>query len=815
MLEKKDIMISALYPAAVMDDLFPHRIRHKILHIAGNAAFLFGISAAVLYLLPLFPADGSFLSADLTAALFGFAPRAFGAALIAFSIWSPVFLLEMFFLSYLTNGEGKAPARFSLNTLKALRRMKDGDITRSFLLSHPGEIVMARCGITKKEIKEFSASMAGGSPAALLPELPEVAGVAFTVANLALFLWNTDAQFQSFLFSAGVGKDDLVGAARWLEYRSEVWKYREAWWRKEHLMQISPLGGDWAFGATYRLDRYGTEVAASPALPESPLYHKTLEELARALSRDRNANALLVGVFGSDGAGVMQDFANIISGGEHPVLGRKRIVLLDAELLVSSTGDRTAFERETLAILEEASSAGNVILAIPNLPALLENAKQMGVDLVTLLEPYLLSPELQVVAMSGENEFHRVIEGNTVLITRFERVAVEPIEEGALLRALEDEIVAFERKYGVFYTYQAVRAATESAREYFIGAETLGKALGILEESAIFAQRKKKYFVEKEDVLELVGAKTGIPVGRITEEEKGTLLQLERILHERVVGQDEAVGLIASAMRRARAGVRSTKRPIGSFLFIGPTGVGKTETAKALAEVFFGDEEKIVRFDMSEYQTPDALSRLIGGMGESAIGTLSTALRKKPYGVVLLDEFEKTNPNVHDLFLQILDEGMFSDAQGRRVNARNILFIATSNAGSELIWEAVKKGENIPKMKDEIIGEIIREGKFKPELLNRFDGVVLFHPLAPEHLKKIAALMLAGLKKRLRERGIDLVVNNLLVEYVAREGYDPVFGARPMKRVIQEKIEQAVAEKLISGELRAGSSVEFAERDFL
>jgi len=301
--------------------------------------------------------------------------------------------------------------------------------------------------------------------------------------------------------------------------------------------------------------------------------------------------------------------------------------------------------------------------------------------------------------------------------------------------------------------------------------------------------------------------------------EKEKLLHLEDILHERIIGQEEAVSLISGAMRRARAGVRSPQQPIGSFLFIGPTGVGKTETSKALAEVFFGDEAAISRLDMSEYQTDDALARLIGSFEGGRTGALSKILREKPYGVLLLDEFEKTNQEVHDLFLQILDEGFFSDMKGKRVNARNIIFIATSNAGSDIIWDMVKRGEmsagggSASGVKDELVEEIIKRGKFKPELINRFDGVVLFHPLEIDHLVKIAHLMLTKLKKRLLGRGVDLVVNDALVNYVAKNGYDPVFGARPMKRIIQEKVEQAVAEKLISGELHKGSKMEFALRD--
>ena len=266
-------------------------------------------------------------------------------------------------------------------------------------------------------------------------------------------------------------------------------------------------------------------------------------------------------------------------------------------------------------------------------------------------------------------------------------------------------------------------------------------------------------------------------------------------------------------MRRSRSGVRSMKRPIGSFLFIGPTGVGKTETAKTLADVFFGNEAQMQRIDMSEYRGVDALERLIGSQTTGQVGTLTKIIKENPYGVLLLDEFEKTNPNIHDLFLQILDEGYYSDMRGKKVNARNIIFIATSNAGSELIWEYMDKGVNLVDAKDDIVNHLINTGKFKPEFLNRFDAVVLFHPLELEHIEKIAGLMLVGLAKRLKKRGLDLQTTPELVKFIAKKGYDRVFGARPMTRYIQENIEQLIADKIIKGEIVQGTHFTLSPED--
>jgi ATP-dependent Clp protease ATP-binding subunit ClpB len=310
-----------------------------------------------------------------------------------------------------------------------------------------------------------------------------------------------------------------------------------------------------------------------------------------------------------------------------------------------------------------------------------------------------------------------------------------------------------------------------------------------------------------------VSATLGIPVGPIRDGEREMLLHLEEELHKRVVGQEAALSAIAGAMRRARSGIGSTKRPIGSFLFLGSTGVGKTETAKALAALFFGGEEKMVRFDMSEFSGRDGLMRLIGDSVHA--GALASALKEHPYCVLLLDELEKATTEVHDLFLQVLDEGMFTDGRGSRVNARNTIVVATSNAGSALIWELTQAGRRPQDEKDRIIDTVISERIFRPELINRFDATIIFASLAVDEQRTIARFMLADLEKRIRDRGYTLVVNDALLDVLMKQGYNPEFGARPMRRAIQDVIEERVARKIIEGRLRPGTSIEFTSADFV
>jgi ATP-dependent Clp protease ATP-binding subunit ClpC len=370
----------------------------------------------------------------------------------------------------------------------------------------------------------------------------------------------------------------------------------------------------------------------------------------------------------------------------------------------------------------------------------------------------------------------------------------------------------YEHDHHVFFTYPAVVKIAESADRYVVEGVMPDKAVSLMAEIASRAEQSGVKIILDSFVNESVQAKTGIPTGPVTDKERELLVHLEDVLHERVIGQRDAIKAIASAMRRARAGIQSSERPISSFLFLGSTGVGKTETAKALAYTFFGSEDTMLRFDMSEFSDSDGLSRLVGTSAQA--GALSSALREHPYSVVLLDEFEKSSESVHDLFLQILDEGMFTDAKGAQVNARNCIIIATSNAGSDIIFEYVKKGEKPADHKDEIIDTIINRAIYKPELINRFDAVVLFETLGETEQKQIAGLMLQDLQKRMRDRGYELVVDDMLIEVLMMKGFDPEFGARPLRRAIQDVLEERIAAKIIRENLQRGAIIQFTPEDF-
>jgi ATP-dependent Clp protease ATP-binding subunit ClpA len=313
-------------------------------------------------------------------------------------------------------------------------------------------------------------------------------------------------------------------------------------------------------------------------------------------------------------------------------------------------------------------------------------------------------------------------------------------------------------------------------------------------------------------VYSFVSQKTGVPAGPIQDTERDLLLHLEDKLHQRVVGQRAAITAIAKTMRRARTGIQASDKPMGSFLFLGPTGVGKTETAKALATVFFGGEHTLQRIDMSEYSSPDSLTKLIGDANSS--GTLPTILREHPYCVLLLDEFEKASQAVHDVFLQILDEGICTDGRGQTVNARNTIIIATSNAGSQLIIDTVKSRQTLEHLNQRIIDKIIADGVFRPELINRFSSTIIFEPLTIEEQGQVASMMLQELSTRIKQKGYHLVVGEELLQLLVEKGYHPEFGARPMQRVLQDMIEEKVAQKIIAGAVKKGDTISITKADF-
>ena len=649
--------------------------------------------------------------------------------------------------------------------------------------------------------------------------MPTSVGEVLKLKDIVSYLYSTNTAFSDFLRMKGVTDKELFGATEWVIYTIESKEYRKQWWRPEALARVHGIAKDWSFGRTFLLNKYGRDLMLDEEVTSDSFILSEREyeigQISSTLSKSSESNALLVGEPGQEKIQVIWSLCRQIRDGSvvPSLLGKKPILLLVNDI-VSICKDKDAFENQLVKLMNEVTRAGNVLLVIDNFPLLLSTAVTLNSDVVSLLDPYFASSSVQIIAISNTSEYHQSIETNKALMTRLEVVMVKSLTTEENLRIIANSSLSIEEQYDVFFTYPAVKELADGADYYFPDGVSSDKAMDLLNEIAPWARRKKIKFIDKSTVLDYIQLKTNIPTaGRISPEEKDKLLNLEKMLGMRVIGQKDALDSVSNAMRRARAGVRSPNKPIGSFLFLGPTGVGKTETSKALAQVFFGSEDNMMRLDMSEYQTDDAIQRLIGSFDSNKPGVFSSMLRDKPFGVVLLDEFEKTNKDVLNLFLQILDEGVFSDTNGKRISARNCIFIATSNAGADKIYSMVSGGRNPKDAKEEIISSIISNGIFKPELINRFDGVIIYRPLESVDLMQIAKIMLKKVSNRMIDKGIEIKFTDLVVDYVVKNGSDKAFGARPMNRFIQDKIEGEIANLLIQKTLISGHRILFDAAD--
>lgn len=805
-------------PAFYLEQVLPVHARRSI----KGVLTVIIVALLVLYALGRGAAAAGDQFADFATLIAAFGPQIMGLLAMALAARLFVMALDLFSHSFLfqdLDSTLEQPSAIPVITVEAAHAIigsTGGDPVSGLLNSEVGLESLFRVGIPPEVAREFEKKPASRA---------EQAAVTFpleqplSLSRFAEIAYDNDKAFSNFLFSHGVQKDEFLGAIDWVEGMRRDERKKARWWSKDELGRIPGIGKDWAYGEIYALEKYASDMIYHPVYRSmtaaSSIGQKEVQQLETILARAREANALLVGEAGSGVLEVIARFTREIQEGHIlPSLESKRVFLVDGESLVAVAREKGAFEQEFMNVMNQSVKAGNIILVFENLPAFIKSAEAMGVNIIELLEPYLTSSSIQIIATADPGAFHTVLERNGVVMQAFEVVHLQEVGEVALLDAIKLHARQLERGSGVFFTYQAVKEVIDAADQFIPYGVMPDKAIDLLTEIVPTVVTRKQVLIEKKDVQGFISNKTGIPVGDVGGSERDELINLEQTLASRVIGQPEATKQVASAMRRARAGTRSTKRPMGTFLFLGPTGVGKTETAKALAELFFKKSDAMIRLQMPEYNGPDALDRLIGSFESGKPGVLSNALKERPYGVLLLDEFEKTTKDVLNLFLQIFDEGQFTDAAGKRVDARNVIMIATSNAGADIIWEYFKKKEAPSAHRDEMIDEIIKRGIFKPELVNRFDGVVVFNPLSEEVVRKIAALQLDALATRLRERGVDFVVNDAAINAVVAKGYEPEFGARAMNRAISEKVEQVIADRMIQGSVKPGMKVELQESDF-
>ncbi|MDF2668415.1 MAG: ATP-dependent Clp protease ATP-binding protein [Paenibacillus sp.] len=635
-------------------------------------------------------------------------------------------------------------------------------------------------------------------------------------------------------------------------------------------------------GLARDLTAYAKEGNLDPVIGRA----KEIERVIQVLSRRTKNNPVLIGEPGVGKTAIAEGLAQRIINNEIPeTLRDKRVMTLDMGSVVAGTKYRGEFEDRLKKIMDEIRAAGNIVLFIDELHTLIGAGGAEGaIDASNILKPALARGELQCIGATTLDEYRKYIEKDAALERRFQPITVDqpsPEEAVLILHGLRDR---YEAHHRVKITDEAIDAAVKLSDRYITDRFLPDKAIDLIDEAsskvrlrsytippnlkqletqldnvrkekdaAVQSQEFEKAAslrdteqkmrdeleitknewkekqgrtdseVTPDDIAQVVASWTGVPVTKLAEEETERLLKMESILHERIIGQDEAVKAVSRAIRRARAGLKDPKRPMGSFIFLGPTGVGKTELARALAESMFGDENAVIRIDMSEYMEKHSTSRLVGAppgyVGYEEGGQLTEKVRRKPYSVVLLDEIEKAHPEVFNILLQVLEDGRLTDSKGRTVDFRNTLIIMTSNVGADTIkknsslgFTAVQdSGKDYSVMKDKVMTELKKS--FRPEFLNRIDENIVFHSLDEGHIAKIVTLMSDELSKRLLEHQVAFALTDSAKKFLAKEGFDPTYGARPLRRAIQKHIEDRLSEELLQGSIAKGDSLTIDEQN--
>jgi ATP-dependent Clp protease ATP-binding subunit ClpC len=597
----------------------------------------------------------------------------------------------------------------------------------------------------------------------------------------------------------GVSPEEIERVIQWAKLERQIKKWQKSffWWRL--FKPRGKLNRAMTAAATPLLDRVGqdlTLIARQGQLEFVVNREKEIEAIFNFFSGGQPA-VILVGPSEIGKKSVLKKLAQMMVEEKVPsFLKDKRLIRLDMASLVSLSEAREKGEEYLRRVLYQVNRAANIVLVIENIDNLVGLRTQIsGLDFAEILASALDQKAFYLIGTASPENYSAKIEGK-ILGRLLNKIEMALPSADLLWQILISKIFILEKELDILFSADALDQAIDLADRYLYGQALPAKAIGLLEEVAYLVrnQRGKEAVIKGSDLAQLVAQKTHIPLGQVEETEKEKLLHLEEIIHQRLINQEEAVEAVGDALRRSRLEMAKRKKPICNFLFIGPTGVGKTELAKTLARVYFGDEKKMLRLDMSEYQEKRGLRRLIGLRSEEGLqkGYLTEAVKRQPHSLLLLDEIEKAHPDILNLFLQVMDDGRLTDASGETINFTNIILIATSNAGTAFIQEKISKKVPYPEIYQQLKERVLLE-YFRPEFLNRFDKIVLFKSLTIENMFAITHLFLKMFKEKLEEKGVDLETEEEAVKELAAQSFDPLYGARPLARVIQEKVENPVA----------------------
>ena len=560
-----------------------------------------------------------------------------------------------------------------------------------------------------------------------------------------------------------------------------------------------------------------TDLASKMKLGFLVGHEQEFDSLMNVLARPGRNNVLLVGEPGTGKETMVANLAIKIIKDEVPGnLFDKRLVALNIGNVTSGANNVGELQNRFQKLAKEMLEAGNIVLYIPNIYTLKQtNVEGAGINAADLLKPIFQSGLVPVIGTATEQEYRRLLDTDVEFAGMFEIIRLQEISEDEAIQILSYEALSLEKQYRIVISYKAIKRAVFLSKRYLRDKLLPASATDLLRETVVYIKSIGKKIVSEDDIIDMVEAKTRIPMANVTKQEAEQLLNLEDKLHQRIIDQEEAIKSVAEALREYRAGLSNKSGPIASFLFVGPTGVGKTELAKSLAVIYFGSESKMIRFDMTEYQDVESVQRFIGSPDGEKLGALTEAVRIHPFSLILLDEFEKASQNIMNLFLQVFDDGRLTDSTNRVIDFSNTIIIATSNALSSFIKEELDKGTEYKQLSEQI--KLKLTSVYTPEMLNRFSKILVFKPLSPDDILEITKLQIKNLAEQIfNDKEIKLSVSDSAIAELARLGFDPVFGARPLQGVIREKIKSEIANKILKQELVSGDEIiiDFQNNEF-
>ncbi len=628
------------------------------------------------------------------------------------------------------------------------------------------------------------------------------------LTTLARFYWNQP------LKDLDIGELEIQGLRMWIKNERTKSQYFTIWQRLSKLKPKGAINRAYTSKATPTLDTFGSDFTTQAATNNFEVMigrESETTDLFRILERKNGAACLLIGEPGVGKTHFLRSIATKMVVEDVPdSLKDYRMVVIDLNKVFTKSSSIDNFKMNLQKILEEIVSSGNIVLVLEDFSQVLTIRTEGRLEVINLIVNMISQSNIKVIATTTNEYYNQGVKPLKNLASLFSTVFLNEPASNLSLQILLDEVKPLESKYQIPIRFKAIKRIVEFAPKFEYERSMPDKGIALLEESFITAKNLGLKFVDENTVDELLKKKTGVNVGSISDEESKLLQSLEQEMHKRVIGQDQAIRSVASALRRSRSGLASGRRPVASFLFYGPTGVGKTEVAKTLAGLYYGDEKLMIRLDMSEFHEDKNLNRLIGysdSNGNYLGGLLTEAVKSRPFSLILLDELEKANPKVLDLFLQILDDGRITDGAGRVIDFSNTIIIATSNAASKEIAELTAKNIKYEDIQTQTLPELRKI--YRIEFLNRFDKIVMFKPLNKSEVEQICEIMLNDIDKRLNDKGMDLKWNQETLNELTKLGYNIVYGARELRRIVQDTIEDKLADLIISRELVSGKGVEF------